>query len=136
MRANELAPIGQAVLILALVVGCTNRKVAPGTSAPGDTKQAPGGLLQGGPLSKKYYPAMKKEQVDRAMSSEVQKESEVIAILGEPTERSPTRRWFNAKNGMNMEEYELTWYKAEGKPAVQVTFLNNRKTRVLSSVGE
>jgi hypothetical protein len=136
MRSNQLAGVGQAVLVLALVVGCDHRKVAPGVSSPEEPKPASGGLPRGAPLRKKYYPSIKKEQVDRAMSSEIQKESEVIAILGEPTERSPTRRWFNARYGMNMEEYELTWYKAEGTPAVRVTFLNNRKTSVISSIGE
>jgi hypothetical protein len=136
MAGNPLARIGQAALVLVLAVGCNRRNAATGVAPPGESKPAPPGVVQGGLLGKKYYPSMKKEQVDRVMSSEIQKESEVVAILGEPTERSETRRWFNAKYGMNMEQYELTWYKAEGVPAVRVTFLNNMKTTVLSGVGE
>jgi hypothetical protein len=79
---------------------------------------------------------MMKEQVDRAMSSEIVNEGQVVAILGEPTERSAARRRYNAKYQLNMEEYDLTWHKAEGKPVVQVTFLNKIKTRVISGIGE
>jgi hypothetical protein len=136
MRSTRFGWICPAALVLAAAVGCSDRKgdtAAP--PPPGETKPGSPSFFQAAVPAKKYYPALKKEQVDRVMSAEIQSETQVIAILGEPTERSETRRWFNAKYNLNMEEYKLTWYLAEGKPAVQITFLNNIKTQVLSGIG-
>jgi hypothetical protein len=80
-----------------------------------------------------YYPAIKKETVDLVMSADVETEAQVVALLGEPTERSQTRH-FTKRHGQ-FEQYDLAWFKAPGQPIVKVTFLNGRKTTVLSGVG-
>jgi hypothetical protein len=132
MRDIDFLRLVLVVLLAVLINGCGKRDkvVAPPSSDSGTTTPAASG--GGVKAAKQYHPSLRKEQVDRVMSEETETEAQVIAILGEPTERSETRR-FNNRLG-TFEEYDLTWLKAEGQPAVRVTFLNGKKKEVISTV--
>jgi hypothetical protein len=124
--------IALVVLMASLLSGCPKRGPAPPPSSTGSTAPAPAAPTASSITGKKYYTSIKKDQVDRTGSAEIQTEQQVVAILGEPSERSATRSFTN-RHG-NFTEYDLLWLKAEGEPVVKVTFLNGRKTGVFASV--
>src|SRR5271166_6631580 len=87
-------------VLTALVVGCNKREAKT-------TGHAPPGATEGGPMpfvlppavvgsgTIKYYPSIKKAVVDAVMSAETETEAQVVALLGEPSERGQARKFTN-----------------------------------------
>jgi hypothetical protein len=130
---NRLTWIAVAALIPTALAGC--KKQGAGTApAPSAANNPALGAAIGGnfPSAQKRYDSLKKSQVDKVMSDETRSESEVVAVLGEPSERSETRHFSN-RFGV-FTEYDLTWLKTDGEIAVKVTFLNGRRSGVITTI--
>jgi hypothetical protein len=127
-----LLEIGLVVVMASLTGGCGNRPSVPVPAPASSTGPSPPPPTTSGITGKKYYSSIKKSQVDRVGSDEIRSEQQVVALLGEPTERSAART-YNNHHG-TFTEYDLLWLKPEGDHLVKVTFLNGRKTTVIASV--
>jgi hypothetical protein len=140
MKSADLFRLVLVFLLIAPGTGCYMRLPAltapttdptspPPSSQPG-TSAVPqvGNLLGLG--ATKYYASIKREAVDLVMSAGTDTEDQVMALLGEPSQRSETRHYTD-RHG-KFEEYDLWWLKAPGQPLVKVTFLNGYKTTVIS----
>jgi hypothetical protein len=138
MRKSLLISLGAVVVLASLAGGCKKGPPAPTaattSSAPtsGTTSPPPTAPTSTGITGKKYYTTITSDQWNRAGSAEIQTEQQVVAILGEPTERSATRTFTNKRG--TFTEYDLLWLKPDGKPIAKVVFLNNRKTGVFADV--
>jgi hypothetical protein len=128
MRNSIVMRAGAVSLAAAVVIGCAKRARAPRSPADGDSGPAPAQPGAAAPGGKKYYPHLTKKQAEPIFDDQTRTEAQVVAILGEPSERGPTRH-FNNRHG-HFTEYKLTWLRAEGRPAVEITFLNGTKETV------
>jgi hypothetical protein len=130
---SRLTWITTAALIATALAGC--KKQGSGSAPASSAENTPTlSAASGGnhPSAQRRYDSFKKSQVDKVMSDETRTESEVVAILGEPSERSELRHYTNRFG--EFTEYDLTWLKTGGEIAVKVTFMNGKRSGVISTV--